>query len=195
MRSRKVIINSEGEKNMARLQKGSKMPNFKFNTAYKNDIYVNDVLKGKTVFWVLRYIGCTVCRYDVHLISQRYEEFKAKNAQVFVVMQSDQQHVQNDLKETKLPFDIICDNKMEMYHSLEIAPAISTDALLGDKKEELTVKGEKAAKVGFSHGDYEGDELQLPAMFIVDENGIVEYAHYAKSIMDMPTVDEVLKLL
>lgn len=180
---------------MTRLQKGAMMPNFKFNTAYKDDLQLYDVLKGKTILWVLRYIGCTVCRFDVHLISERYKEFKDKNAQVFVVMQSDQQHVQNDLKDIKLPFDIICDTNMEIYNSLDILPADSKNDLIGDKRDELLEKDAQATAFGFSHGDYEGNEMQLPAMFIVNEDGIVDYAHYAKSIMDMPTIDEVLEIL
>ena len=180
---------------MAKLQKGDKMPNFTFHTAYEEGKTVNGVLKGKTVFWVLRYIGCTVCRYDVHMIAQRYAEFQAKGSQVFVVMQSDPAHVRGDLKETKLPFDIICDEKMEIYQALEINPAESMDALGGGQLERLQAKGAEAAKCGFVHGDYEGNEQQLPAFFIVEEDGTVSYAHYAANIMDMPTVDEALALL
>lgn len=180
---------------MTRLQKGSIMPNFTFHTAYEDHLQIYDVLKGKTVFWVLRYIGCTVCRFDVHLISERYKKFKEKGAQVFVVMQSDQKHVQEDLKDVKLPFDIICDENMEIYQALDILPAHSKKELIGDKRSELLEKDAKASTLGFSHGDYEGNEMQLPAMFIVNKDGIVEYAHYAKTIMDMPTIDEVLKIL
>ena len=182
---------------MTKLNVGDKMPNLTFNTAYKNGVSIKDVLEGKTIFWVLRYIGCTVCRYDVHVISERYDEIKAKGAKVLVVMQSDQAHVQNDLKDIQLPFDIICDNEMKIYNALSIEPAASMQEL-GGGAENLALlkeKGAKAAACGFSHGDYEGNEQQLPAMFIVEEDGTVSYAHYAKNIMDMPTVDGVLELL
>ena len=182
---------------MTKLNVGDLMPNLKFNTAYQNDLCVSDVLEGKTIFWVLRYIGCTVCRYDVHLIQQRYEEFKAKGAKVLVVMQSDQDHVKNDLKEIQLPFDIICDNEMIIYNALSIEAASSMQEL-GGGPENLTLlkaKGAKAAECGFKHGDYEGNEQQLPAMFIVEQDGVIAYAHYATNIMDMPTIDEVLNLL
>ena len=182
---------------MAKLNVGDQMPNLIFNTAYKNDVCVKDVLEGKTIFWVLRYIGCTVCRYDVHLIQQRYEEFKNKGAKVIVVMQSDQAHVQNDLKEIQLPFDIICDNEMKIYNELNIEAAETKQDLLGGEENLVLLKqkGANAAACGFVHGDYEGNEQQKPAMFIVDENATVIYAHYAKHIMDMPTIDEVLELL
>ena len=61
--------------------------------------------------------------------------------------------------------------------------------------DKLKEKGGKAREAGFVHGDYEGNELQLPAMFIVNEDGVVEYANYARNIVDLPTVDEVLAML
>lgn len=180
---------------MSRIQVNDTMPDFTFNTAYKNHQQLSEVLKGKTIFWVLRYIGCTVCRYDVHMIAKRYDEFQNKGAQVYVVMQSDQKHVQNDLasSDTTLPFEIICDPEMNIYKTLEILPAESMEALAGGVMDQLKEKAAKARETGFSHGDYEGDEQQLPAMFIVDEKRNVLYAHYAKNIMNMLSIDEVLE--
>lgn len=180
---------------MAKYQKGDQFPNLTIKTAYEPDRKVNDVLNGKTIFWVLRYIGCPVCRLDVALIAERYEEFKAKGAQVFVVMQSDKEHIRESLKDTKLPFAIICDDDMKFYDTLAIAPAGSMDELAGKMLDKLQAKGALADEYGFQHGDYEGDEQQLPALFIVDESGIITYAHYAEELIDMPDIDEVLELL
>lgn len=182
---------------MPRLNAGDKMPNFTFNTGYRTNVTMDSVLKGKTVIWVLRYMGCTVCRYDCKLIADRYNEFQAKGAQVFVLMQSDQEHIQNDLKNTNawLPFEIISDPELAIYKALDIKPAKDMQELGGPNIEVLKAKGAAANAAGFSHGDYEGDELQLPAMFILDENGVVTYAHYATNIVDMPTVDELLAML
>ena len=182
---------------MTRISQGEQFPNFSFHTADGQDLNVSDVLKGKTVFWVLRYIGCTVCRLDVQMIKERYDEFKDKNAQVFVVMQSDPEHVQNDLKatDTVLPFSIITDPEQKIYNLLSIEPAESMEAMVGDGMDALKEKAKKAGDYGYSHGDYEGNEQQLPALFIVDEDGKAVYVHYAKTIMDMPNIDEVLALL
>ncbi len=182
---------------MPRINVGDKMPNFTFNTGYRTNVSLDSVLKGKTVIWVLRYIGCTVCRYDCKLIADRYQEFQAKGAQVLVLMQSDQAHVQENMKATNswLPFEIICDPEMAIYKALDIKPAKDMQELGGPDPEALKTKGAAAKAAGFSHGDYEGDELQLPAMFILDENGVVTYAHYATNIVDMPKVDDVLAML
>ena len=56
---------------MAKLSAGDRLPSFTFNTHLRDSLDSLSVLSGKTVFWVLRYIGCTVCRYDVHLIAKR----------------------------------------------------------------------------------------------------------------------------
>ena len=77
-----------------------------------------------------------------------------------------------------------------MIHAAE-----SMDALAGARKDKLQKKGALADENGFIHGDYEGNELQLPAMFIVDEDRKISYAHYAKELADMPEIDEVLNSL
>ena len=173
------------------------MPNFTFNTQKRTGVTIEEAVKGKkkTVFWVLRYIGCTVCRYDVHVISQRYQEFLDKDAQVYVVMQSDPQVVRDDLAKSPIaiPIEIICDTDMNIYKTL----SIETWGEPGSKAAmaKIQVKGAAAAEAGFTHGQYEGLEEQLPAMFITNDQGVVEYAHYGKDIMDMPVVDDVLAML
>lgn len=107
-------------------------------------------------------------------------------------MQSDKAHILNDLKDVELPFEIIADNKMEIYKTLDINSAQSTDELAKDK-EALKAKVTKARALGFKHGDYEGDELQLPALLVTDENLRLTYVHYGKDIMDMPTVDKLIE--
>ena len=84
---------------------------------------------------------------------------------------------------------------MEIYQALDIQPAESMEALVGDGLKKLQTKGAAAAEAGFSHGKYEGNEQQLPALFIVDAQSQVLTAHYAKNIMDMPTIDDLLAML
>ncbi|MBQ7372610.1 MAG: AhpC/TSA family protein [Blautia sp.] len=180
---------------MKRYEAGNEFPDLTIRTAYREDRRVKDILKGKTVFWVLRYIGCPVCRLDVALIAKQYDKFREKGAQVFVVMQSDRAHIRESMNGVELPFEIICDDDMQFYHTLMIRPAESMEALAGRRVEQLQEKGALADAYGFEHGDYEGDELQLPALFIVDEEGIITYAHYAEELIDMPDVDEVLSML
>lgn len=185
---------------MARLNVGDKMPNLTVNTAYETNKTIADIVNGKrTVFWVLRYIGCTTCRYDVHLFIERYQEFKDKDTQVVIVMQSLPERIQEDVREEmngkKLPFDIICDIDFHFYNTLEIKPATSKEELIGPDVEKMEKRRSAVKEAGFVHGEYEGDELQLPAMFITDGDLTVTNARYCKHITDMPTIDELLNML
>lgn len=177
-----------------RYQVGDTFPNIPFQTATQTNQQVYDHLENTTIFWVLRYIGCTVCRLDIQEIAKKYDQFLEKNAKVYVVLQSDQAHVQKDLEDHPLPFEIICDPKMKFYEELDVRPAKNKLELAGNVFQTVS-KLRKTKKEGLEHGDYEGNELQLPALFIVSSDHKIQYAHYAKSISDMPSVEEVLQKL
>ncbi len=179
-----------------RLQKGDKMPNFTYNTADKTGLETDALNDGtKTIYWVLRYIGCTSCRYDVSMLANDYHKIAEKGAKVVMVMQSTPEMLRESLGEEKLPYDIISDPDMKIYKALQIEAAKDKEELRGADQEKYLAKRAKIEAGGFKHGAYEGEELQLPALFIVDGDGTVEYAHYAKSLMDMPTVDELAAML
>lgn len=185
---------------MATLSVGNKMPDFIFNTAYDNNITVKNVLqkKKRTIFWVLRYIGCPTCRLDIHLIANRYQEFLELDTQVYVVMQSEPISVREDLKNVTLPFNIICDADMEIYKALQIPATSSREQRMPTDPADIARWEDKLKNVqeaGFAHGKYEGNEQQLPALFVVEHDGTVSYAHYAKNSIDMPTVDEMLEVI
>ena len=183
---------------MAKLHVGDKLPNFEFKNAYDVTKTVEkDVLGKKTVFWVIRYIGCTICRYDVHVLAQLHEQFKAKGVQVFVVMQSDPAIVREELKEANIPFDIVCDPAMAIYKQFEI-PCAADKAELGGNEAQmarLQVKGAAAKGCGFVHGAYEGDEMQLPAVWVIEADGTLSYCKYAEAVADIPTPAELLEIL
>ena len=183
---------------MAKLAVGEKMPNLTVNTVYETGKKINDLVGGKpTFFMVLRYIGCTVCRFDVHMLEQRYSEFTDKGAQVYVVMQSDPEVIKADLEGKKLPFDIICDPEYAFYDAFEIKAAADMQELVGGAEDlaKLQEKGAKAKEAGFEHGKYEGKEEQLPALFFVDGDCTVKVAHYGKNIADMPSLCDMLAMI
>ena len=181
---------------MAKLEVGQIFPDIEVDLLYGGKKNIKEVFDAdKTVIWCLRYVGCTVCRYDIHLAQQRYDEVTAKGGKLVFMLQSRRDILEKEFENMPLPFDIIMDPEMKIYEELEIKPAASMEELGGGKMGELMEKGAAAKAAGFSHGEYEGNEQQLPAMFMVDKDGKIEFAHYAKDIMDMPVLDDVLKML
>jgi peroxiredoxin len=182
---------------MAKLSAGDRFPDFPVHTAADADIQTAELLKKaeKTIFWVLRYVGCTSCRYDIHLIKENYQKFTAKNAQVVVVLQSPPETIKADLAGDEVPYEIVSDPDQRFYKRFSIEAADTKEGLRPPASDaaglaKVQAKSEKVKAGGFVHGKYEGDEFQLPAFFIVDSEGKVLYSHYAAYIADMPTVDE-----
>ena len=180
---------------MAKLEIGQMMPDFDYVTPFTTGHTLAETAAKapKTALVFLRYWGCPLCQYDIHLLAQAYDEITAAGGQLLVVLQSDPAGLADQLgAPDKLPFPIICDPDQKLYQDFCIAPAPSMA-----KMADLKMVGRiiKATSLGFKHGAYEGDEQQLPAAFVVDGDRKILYAHYAKSVSDMPDAAELAKLL
>lgn len=180
-----------------KLVKGTKMPDFTYLSPYaEGDQSFEKFAEGKKTFVVfLRYFGCTVCRLDLHIYAQRMAEFAAKDCQLMVVLQSDPNLVKEEAPLGTFPYEIACDPSQSVYKKFDIEPAKNMASLIGGGLFKAVKKMNAAKKFGFEHGEYEGNEQQLPAMVLVDENGIVTFSHYAKNLADLPSVDEMLAVI
>lgn len=180
-----------------KLTKGIKMPDFTYLSPYaEGEQSFEAFANGKKTFVVfLRYYGCTVCRLDLHLYAQRMKEFADKDCQLMVVLQSDPNLVKDEAPVGTFPFEIACDPTQAVYKKFDIEPAKSMLAMIGGGLFKAVKKMKAAKAFGFEHGEYEGNEQQLPAMVLVNENGIITYSHYAKNLVDMPGIDEMLAMV
>lgn len=171
------------------------MPDFTFDTPFDTCRTLSETVvrvKGKTALIFLRYYGCTLCQYDMHQYTQAADKIAAAGGQLLVVLQSESAKLAHQMKQGDLPYDLICDPEQMLYRQFEIAPAPSKMKMA----DFATVKKiAKATAGGFKHGDYEGDELQLPATFIMDGGLKLTYVHYGVSAADVPTPEELIQLL
>lgn len=177
-----------------KLTKGDTMPDLTFDSPFEKGLSLYEVIKGspKTAVLFLRYYGCTLCQYDMHVLAEKYDEITADGGKVLVALQSKPELIAQDITKDTFPFTIICDPKMSFYKQFDIQPAKS--------KIEMTdagtmVKITKAMAAGYEHGEYEGDEMQLPACFVIEPSGFITYAHYGKSVGDIPTPSQLKDLL
>ena len=180
---------------MAKLEIGQIMPDFDYVTPFSTGHTLAQTAANakKTALVFLRYWGCPLCQYDIHLLAQAHGDITAHGGQLLVVLQSDPKGLAEKLeREDALPFPIVCDPDQKLYKQFAIAPAASM-AKMADLK--MIGRIVKATKLGFKHGEYEGDEQQLPAAFVVDADRKVLYAHYAKSVSDMPDAAQLANLL
>jgi len=174
---------------------GEKFPDLQFETYTGKTLRVSEVVTRKkhTLFWVMRFIGCRFCQYDIDALAKVYGSFEAKNAQVFAVLQSSRDSITGLKGEMNVPFQVVCDTSHAFYKALDVRAARTPTA-----PEDLQRFQEKQAAVAACHYQRqtgEGEAQQLPALFIVNSDGVIEYAHYAVHSIDIPSLDEMLRML
>lgn len=184
---------------MAKLVKGDKFPNLTVSAVLGREVIkdttIDRLRDGKpTMFWFLRYMGCTPCRLDVHLLTEKKPEFDAKGVNIMVVMQSKPEIVIRDMIDKEMAFPLICDPDMTIYKTLDMGDRNANwqDEISPENQAKMDYKKGLIAEMGLEHGEYEGNEQQAPAWFYVDADGTVIEAHYGKYTYDMPLADEAL---
>jgi peroxiredoxin len=178
---------------MAKININDYFPNFQVDTIYERNKKLSDVVGSqKTAIMFLRYAGCTLCRFDMMSFKDEYQKISDTDTQLVVVLQSDPDKLSKNISKGFYPYIVICDPSQIMYQQLEIKPANVQEEMVGPGTMDK-IKLVEAS--GFTHGDYEGEEMQLPALFIMDSSLKVIHAHYASYVTDLPNVDELVELL
>lgn len=177
-----------------RLEIGDVFPDISYDTPFETGKSLEKDLAGKPcVIEFLRYYGCTVCRLDIHELEKIYGFIKERGGELKVVLQSSRELVAKELEDHELPFEIICDPEGKLYRQFEINSAKNKLELAGSLAAIRKINAAKSA--GFTHGEYEGDELRLPAVFVVGKDMRVGYTHYAKNLGDMPSAKNIAELI
>jgi len=175
-----------------KLEKGMQIPDFNFYTQNDEKMTLSDVFKSKkkTLLLFLRYYGCTICQLDLKEYMDKYHQFKEKGTEVVVFLQSASKIVRESGKD--FPYIIGCDPEKRLFEQFEILPAKSMMSMLSFK---TVGKMMKAKKAGLVHGEYEGEEKQLPAAFLLDNTGKINFSRYAKNLGDLPSSDDFLNMI
>ena len=174
-----------------------KATDFLFNTAEQENLCLSEKVQeaDKTLLIFSRYLGCPLCQVDILEFCDQYERFREKDTQILLVLQSSAETIRNQTLVDKIPFTVICDPEAKLYELYDVKTAKKALQMINPFDLKLWRKAKKMMKNKLKHGTYEGNEQQLPAMFLLNRDMDLLYSHHAKSISDLPDTDEILKLL
>ncbi len=168
---------------MAVLHVGDKIEDFLFSTPWEEGKrFLADTAGERVALFFLRYYGCTTCQLEIHNLIQDYPKFNAAGVKVYVVLQSRKSVIAEQLKREDIPFELILDPDQKLYQTY----GIGSRDVNHISSERHKAKVQQAKTQGFTHGEYEGNELQLPATFIIGPGHIVEFAYYGQEGSDVP---------
>ncbi len=176
-----------------KLAAGAKAPNFSYNTPYETNVNFYASLRARhNILIFSRYIGCPLCQLKLMQTASEYAAVARAGGEIYFVLQSTVESAKEQLEEMGVRFPVILDPDEALYKLYGVSPAKSKLGLASP-----TVIGliGQAKREGIAHGKHEGNELQLPATFIVGEHGVVEYARYGRHGADYPSLTTLLSLL
>ncbi len=172
-----------------KLKRGDKAPIFSFVSpwAAENFDLERSFKNTNKVLIFLRYHGCLICQLDIRRLVDQIALFKDKDAEVFLIIQSSQETIKKIAEAKNWPFHIVCDPKAEIYEKYNIHEGNILQFLHPSGLPKVI----KSLTYGHRHGKFEGKEMQLPGIFVLDKDNQVCFAHYGSHISDIPSYEKV----
>jgi peroxiredoxin len=141
------------------------------------------------LIFFLRHFGCALCRDHVHRIRESYPAIQARGGQAVAVTFAEWHAAAHFAQMNRLPFSILADPTRQAYLAFgltegHIAEAFNPEALL--RQVALALRGTIPYITSLPATGQRG------GVFIVDQSGIVRFAHIATPIYNYPTIEQYL---
>jgi peroxiredoxin len=168
----------------SKLKVGDLAPTFSFTDANGESQSLSDALtKGSLLLVFYRGEWCPYCTKYLLQLSESEDQFSEKGILIMAVSAENGKSLENMKSKSNSSFHFISDQ------GYEIITAFNVDYIVPSKMvEKLASKGIDLAE---SHG---ADEpmLPVPATFLIDQNGIIQYVHYDTNYKERPDVEDIL---
>ena len=174
-----------------RLKIGERAPLFRVRD-FKGKIIETDSFKGSALLIsFFRYAACPFCNLRVHQMIRAFDRLHGKNLNIISIFQSPSSSISEYVGNQEPPFPIIGDPKLKLYKQYGLEQSWFK-FLLSCLNPLNSIR---AIQKGLFNIHPEGPVNRLPADFLVDGNGIISNAYYAKTAADHIPLSEVEKWL
>ncbi|MBL0715855.1 MAG: redoxin domain-containing protein [Desulfosarcina sp.] len=119
------------------------------------------------------------------------EAIEAAGGQVVLVGMGTEAQSQAFKARFEVSFPMVCDPDRNLYRDF----AIERMSPLGFFSPTIALRGIAAMAQGHTMGLPEGDVRQLPGVFIIDRDGIIQYRHDGGDPADYPEPQELIEAL
>ncbi len=146
----------------------------------------NQLTHGPVVLVFYRGEWCPYCNKQLKELEDSLKMITDKGATVIAVSPETRENVLKTIGKTKAKYSIISDDKMRIMSAYKVAFALD---------EEL-VKKYKGYGINLEEKNgNNGNNLPVPAVYIIDKNGKIKYSHYDENYKARISVREILALL
>lgn len=129
------------------------------------------------------------CRQWLAQLEQHKDELKAAGVSLTAVGLGEPKHAQRYCGQLAPSVTCLCNQTKEAYTAFGLARG-SFMQLVGPG---VLINAAKATAQGFTQGEATGDTLMIGGTFVIDQNGLIRFAHYDAHAGDHPEFSEILK--
>jgi len=169
------------------VQTGDTAPDFTATTSSGHTITLQSLLdKGPACLVFLRFLGCPLSRLRLTELEEELDQFKGQNLQLLVILETRPDRAHLYLEKRDMHVELVPDLERKLYDLYDV----KSGGVLPMLNPKVLSKATKATIKGHMHGPFEGNELQLPAAFIIGKDGKIKFTHYGAHPADtIPTAD------
>jgi thioredoxin-dependent peroxiredoxin len=170
------------------LTKGIPAPDFNAKTREGKPISLSS-FRGKIVWLIFyRYPGCPICNLHVSALYKKYEWVRNNQVQVITVFESTMDAFPKSFGGSPYPdFPFIADPDRRLYELYNVPVKAATLVT----KPKWIPTALYALTKGFKQGKITGKIGQLPAHFLIAEDGLIDRVYYGRHVADHIPWEEV----
>jgi peroxiredoxin len=121
-------------------------------------------------------------------LHQSREKFEDSGFKIVLVGLGTPEQAEKFRKEFSLSFPILCDPGKDLYRAFGLGKGRFVDFA----SPVLLMRGLRIMGRGIVPGIPRGNVFQLPGVFLIDTDGNIRFAHYAKNPADYPSAESLL---
>jgi peroxiredoxin len=145
------------------------------------------------LLFFVRHVGCVFCREQVRTLAQRYDEIRARRAEVAAIIPTDALNAGRFARSMRLPFTVLSDAPRRAFaafglYETSIGALAQPEVLLRTARQ--FARGNVPAVNPFS-----SSITQLGGLYIIGVDGIVRFGHAATPVFTYPSIDTCLAVL
>lgn len=186
----------EGRPYHVTLECGNKLEGFVYDTATESGIDLSRSIQKPTIIVFSRYYSCSVCQMLLVQLKAVWQDISQRGFDLKVVLQSSQKSILEERANEVFPFELICDPEARLYDRYHVFEADNEVQLMaGNIDAIMQMGGIRTLLLNSANQEKtEGRSRQVPAVFIVQPDMTISYAHYGRNMFDIPDLLELLPL-
>lgn len=170
-----------------RLEAGQQAPGFSVIDLEERAVSLEGLLGRPVLLSFFRYGSCPLCNLRIAFLIGAYPRLHEMGLEIVAVFESPADTLRQTVGKQPTPFSVVPDPDRTLYKRYGV-----TASLLGYVRGGFRISAfREARKKGFRFGKIDGAATQLPAEFLIGEDGVIELAYYGADIGDHLPIDEI----